>query len=101
MDKFESLRFKKSSNMVARLIDDEVVIVPISSESPRQDCIYNLDAMGARVWQLIDGKMTAGDIRDHLLEKLDVGRQQLEKDLSEFFGDLERIGAIDAARENG
>jgi dihydrofolate reductase len=87
--------FKKSTKLVDRLIDDEVVIVPVSSKTLQQDCIYNLDVMGSRIWQLIDGKKTVAKIRDCIVEATDAPLKQAENDLIEFVKDLENIGAIE------
>ncbi len=93
--------FKKSSDIVDRLIDDEVVIVPVGGELSPQGTIYNLDAVGARIWGLLDGKKSVADIRDHLTETMEVSRERAEKDLLEFLKDLQSVGAIEEADENG
>jgi len=87
--------FKKSRNVVDRLIGDEVVIVPVRSELSVQGTIYNLDPVGAEIWQKIDGTSSVREIREHMVNTTDVSREQAEKDLIEFLKDLERIGAIE------
>jgi hypothetical protein len=87
--------FKKSRNVVDRLIGDEVVIVPVRSELSVQGTIYNLDPVGAQIWQKIDGTSSVREIREHLVNTMDVSRDQAEKDLIEFLKDLESIGAIE------
>lgn len=86
--------FKKSSEVVDRLIEDEVVIVPIGRELSAQGSIYNLDTVGAKIWQLIDGKNSVAKIRDHLVETMEVTLEKAERDLIEFLKDLEIVGAI-------
>ena len=90
--------FRKATKIVDRIIEDEVVIVPVSPKLPSQDCIYNLDAMGARIWRLIDGKNSGTQIRDYILETTDASRGQAEKDLAEFLRDLQDAGAIEEVK---
>lgn len=87
--------FKKSQNVVDRLIGDEVVIVPVRSELAAQGTIYNLDPVGAEIWQRIDGRSSVREIREHLVKTMDVSPEQAEKDLIEFLKDLESVGAIE------
>lgn len=91
-------RFKKSSNIVDRLIDDEVIIIPINSKLSSQSYVYNLDPAGAKIWQLIDGKNTVANIREHMTETTDVTCEQAEGDLIEFLKDLESAGVIEEIR---
>lgn len=87
--------FKKSGDVVDRMIDDEIVIVPIKSELSKESSIYNLDVVGAKIWQLIDGKNTVAKIRDRIVETMEVTSEQAEIDLIEFLKDLENVGAIE------
>jgi hypothetical protein len=91
--------FKKSQNIVDRLIDDEIIIVPVSSKLSSQGTIYNLDPVGAKIWQWIDGKNTVAKIKQYIVETMDVSCEQAEKDLIEFLKDLESVGAIEEAKE--
>jgi hypothetical protein len=92
--------FKKSAKIVDRLIDDEIVIVPVSPELSRQGNIYNLEPVGAKIWQMINGRNTVEQIRDHIIAAMDVSPEQAEKDLIAFLKDLEDIGAIEEVKNN-
>lgn len=90
-------RFRKSSKVVGRKIDDEVVIVPISADLAAQDCIFNLDPSGSFIWHMIDGRRSGEDIRDTIVATMDVSGEIAGKDLIEFLKDLETVGVIEAA----
>lgn len=94
---FLQKRFKKSQKVVGRLIDDEVVIVPISADLTAQDCIFNLDPSGSSIWQMIDGKKTGSEIRDAMVKTMDVSADVAGRDLEEFLQDLLAAGAIEEA----
>ena len=82
--------------MPFRVIEDEVVLVPVKRNlAEMEDGIYLLrDKVAFRIWELIDGKKTLGEIREQLLEEFQVESSQLEKDIGEFLEDLQRIGGI-------
>ena len=91
--------FRKSSAIVDRVIDDEVILVPVSSKLSSQGSIYNLDIVGARIWQWIDGKNTVAHIKQRMVETMDVSSQRAEIDLMAFLKDLESVGAIEEVKQ--
>jgi hypothetical protein len=56
--------------------------------------IYNLNELGAFIWQHLDGKDRLLDIKNSILEEFDASDQQAEKDMCEFVDGLKEIGAI-------
>ena len=64
---------------------------------------YGLDAVGARIWNLIQEPRNVSDIRDALLKEYDVDPDRCERDLLALLHDLAAGGLIevrdDAARE--
>jgi hypothetical protein len=86
--------YAKDSNMVARKIAGEMVLVPIRQNVGDLASIYNLNEVGARIWELVDGKATAGQIKDRIVEEYEVTPEQAEADLMEFLNQLEQIKAV-------
>ena len=89
-------RFEKNPQMPFRVIEDEVVLVPIKRNLTQvKDGIYLLrDKVAFRVWELVDGKRTIDDIRQKLLEEFQAEPSQLDQDLEEFLQTLEEIGGV-------
>jgi hypothetical protein len=56
---------------------------------------FGLDAMGARIWNLIREQTTFAEIRERIASLYDVEPHQLERDLREFFGQLADQGLIE------
>lgn len=94
---FLQKRFSRSKKVVGRMIDDEVVIVPVSADLAAQDYIYNLDPAGSAIWQMIDGRKTVKDIRDAMVRTMEVPVDVAASDLAEFLEDLKAAGAIEEA----
>ena len=87
-------RYVKDPSVVYREIAGEAILVPIQRNVADMESVYTLDSVGADIWELIDGNRSLSDILDLLLGEYDVDAAVLSKDLDEFFGQLEAIGAI-------
>ena len=87
-------RYVKDPSIVYREIAGEAILVPIRRNVADMESVYTLDSVGADIWELIDGDRTLAEILDLLLGEYDVDAAVLSKDLDEFFGQLEAIGAI-------
>lgn len=60
---------------------------------------YGLDAVGARIWNLIQVPMTVDDIRDALLKEYDVEPGRCERDLLALLQELAAKGLIEVSSE--
>src|SRR5713101_7636822 len=85
---------QKNPSFVSRKIVDEVILVPISHKVGEIDCLYALNEVGARIWDLIDGQRPLKAVRDALVAEFDVSGKEAEEDLLTLFDQLKQIGAI-------
>lgn len=51
---------------------------------------YALNEVGARVWDMCDGNQSVADITSTIHLEYDASREQIEADILELLGDLER-----------
>ena len=86
--------YSKSDSIVFRKIADEVILVPIRQNVGDLESIYTLNETGARIWELIDGKIKVGEIKEKLIEEFEVTPEEVEKDIVEHLMQLEEIKAI-------
>ena len=93
MDFLEKV-YKKSESIVSRRIGDEYILVPIRQDVGDLESIYTLNESGALIWELIDGKLKVGEIKESLVEAFEVEPEEAEKDLIEHLQQLEGIKAI-------
>jgi hypothetical protein len=84
----------KNPDMVSRVIDDETVLLPIYKSSDEINCIYNLNKVASRVWELIDGKKTLPEIKEKLLEEFDATPKEIDKEMQKLLKELKEIKAI-------
>jgi len=85
---------KKSSNIVSREIEGKVIFLPLSRSSKDISCIYTLNETAAAAWNIINGKISLGEIKDKLIAKFNVTEKTLEKELEQFAKDLKSIKAV-------
>ena len=90
--------FIKESEIVARNIAGQTIIVPVKGRVGDLDSIYTLNEMGTMIWDLIDGGRPAKEMVDAITEEYDVDAAEAEKDVFDFLGSLEEAGLIKPAR---
>ncbi len=86
--------YQRNENFVFRRIEDETILVPIKDNVGDMGSIYNLNEVGALVWELMDGQKTVRDIRDAVVAQFEVSTQEAQADICEFINQLETIDAV-------
>ena len=76
--------YKKNESFVFRKIEAETILVPIKDNVGDMGSIYNLNDVGAFVWEQIDGVKSLQDIKDSLLAEYEVSSREAEDDLFEY-----------------
>ena len=84
----------KNPDMVTRVIDDETILLPIYKTSDEINCIYTLNEVASKVWDLVDGKKTLAQIKREVLKKFDTTPEEVDREMQKFLKDLKQIKAI-------
>jgi hypothetical protein len=85
----------KSDDIVARQIEDDIVIVPlVAGMGDTDDELYTLNATGRAIWDRIDGAATIAEIVASLSGEYDSAPGELESDVLGFTGELVRRGFL-------
>jgi hypothetical protein len=78
-----------SEDVVAREIEGELVIVPLTSGiGDMEDELYTLNDSGKAIWDRLDGKKTLSNIVDELINEYDVDRNEIEEDVIGLVSEL-------------
>jgi len=85
---------KKNPDMVARVIDDETILMPIYKTSDDINCIYTLNKSAAFIWDAIDGKKTIDQIKGLVFKKFDSTPGEIDKEMASLLKDLKEIKAV-------
>ena len=80
-----------SEDVVARLIEDELIIVPLASGiGDADDELYTLNPTGQAIWQKLDGACTLAQIADELAHEYNSPRADIEPDVLGLVSELVR-----------
>jgi hypothetical protein len=85
---------KKNKEIVARLIDEETVLLPLYKSSDKLDYIYTLNKPASMVWGWIDGKRTISDIKKLIAKEFDATQKEIDKELGTLLKELKEINAV-------
>ena len=84
-----------SEDALFQEVSGETVILDMASET-----YFGLDAVGTRVWQLMQEKAALQPVFDSLLQEYEVEPETLERDLADLLASLEEAGLIVLAAEH-
>ncbi len=87
--------FERSDRIVGRRLADEYILVPIVSRGADVDSIFNLNRVGALIWERLDGRTSGQAVVDAIVERFDVDARKAAEDYAEF---IEKLVAIEAVR---
>ena len=87
-------RLERDPTFVSRQIAGETILVPIRQNMGDLESVYSVNEVGTRVWELLDGTRTLGDIRDRIADEFEVGTEEAARDLLEFLHQLQAIRAV-------
>lgn len=91
----------RSPRMVSRTIGGQCVLVPIAERGADLDSIFNLNRVAAFVWENLDGKRTAADLVEAVVQRFEVDRERAEADTLELLETLQGIRAVVPASPGG
>lgn len=86
--------FKKEKSVVSRKIAGELFLVPVSGKLADMQNFYALTPVAEFIWERLDGKTGLDEIREAVLARFDVTREQAEADISEFAEELATVGLV-------
>jgi len=92
-----AIRYERDSNVVAREIAGERILVPIRTQAADMTAIYVLNETGARIWDLIDGEHSVSEIEEIIVDEYDVSRETAGADIAQIVGQLEGLGMLRAS----
>lgn len=78
-----------SPDVLFQEVSGETVLLDLASEQ-----YFGLDAVGTRIWALLNEGATADDVVETLLEEYEVERATLEADVAELLAGLAGAGLI-------
>jgi hypothetical protein len=75
--------------VMSRQVGDELVILDLASGT-----YFGLDAIGARIWQLMEAGKPLAEVCDVMTGEYDVTRGQMQQDLVNLLAELHARGLV-------
>jgi hypothetical protein len=87
--------FARSEHVIRRDVGGETVLVPIASSGAADlEYLYRMNAVGAAVWDLLDGQRTVAEISQRVRDSFEGSPDSVEKDVRAFLADLEEAKLV-------
>lgn len=81
--------FTQSENQVSAEINGETVMMSVE-----QGSYFGLDAIGSRIWNLMEQPISLQDMIDTLVEEYDVSEVNCKNDVVKFVAELNSRGLV-------
>lgn len=92
--------YAPSDDIVARLIEDEIIIVPLASGiADLEDELFTLNETGKAIWDQLDGKKTLREVVETLSLEYADRAAEIETDVVGFVEELFRRRMVVQASE--
>lgn len=85
----------RSQAVVARVVAGETLIVPVRSRVGDLASIYSFNASGTLIWKLLESPRTSEELAEAVAEEYAIERQQVDKDVAEFVGEMRSKGLVE------
>ncbi len=78
----------KDSKVIFRIIDDQTMAIRIDDKPVGRDNVYVFNSTGTRIWELLDGKKSTGEIVQIICNEFEIDYKEAKKEVIEFIIDL-------------
>lgn len=86
-----SARYAPSDDVIARAIEGELIIVPLSAGiGDMEDDLFTLNETGRAIWSRLDGQKTLQEIAQDLAREFDAPADKISADVAGFTAELLR-----------
>ena len=86
--------YRKCQDLVFRQIGDEALLIPVANDVGDLSNIYNLNEVGTRIWEFIDGEKDVMEICKMIAGEYEAPMGVVINDTTEFISDLKDIKFI-------
>ena len=84
----------RTSSCVTRAIAGETLIIPIARATADLESIFTLNAVGSRIWELLECPVAPSRLVATIAREFDVSPADAARDVAEFLDSLRAAGLI-------
>lgn len=92
-----NMTVSRAPGFISRAIGDETIVVPVSDGVSNLEAVFTLNAVGAVIWNGIDGAASVDDLAHAVVREFAVEPAVATRDVVEFIDLLSARGLILAA----
>ena len=89
------MRHRKHSDVVARHVFDEHLLVPVRGPRARENALFTLDAIGHAIWELLDGARDDAAVIAELTVRYPNDPARVARETTQFLDELTRLGLVE------
>jgi len=86
--------YQQHPDVVTREIANETLLVPISGRLADLERVFYLNAVGAFIWEQLNGERDLKVVLENLIDSYEVEKAEAEADVIRIFADLKNEGLI-------
>ncbi len=84
--------YRRDSQLVSTIMDGNMVMMDVE-----HGAYYGLGSVGTRIWELLEGPVSAQQIIQALCSEFEVDETTCKADVEKFIGDMEEKGMVSKA----
>jgi len=88
-------RFRKSGNIVSRVVANEAIAVPIRRGAADLDSIFTFNEAGTALWAMVEGDCSSLEMSEYLRREYGLSAEQAMADTQVFIDNLAAAGLIE------
>jgi coenzyme PQQ synthesis protein D (PqqD) len=92
-------RYARAGHIVSRRVAGESILVPLASRGADIQAIYDLNPVGAFIWEHLDGSRTGGEVVRLVTEAFEVEPERAGADYLAFVEQLLSLNVIQITPE--
>ncbi len=86
----------RSQSVVARVVAEETLIVPIRGKVGDLASIYRFNGTGTLIWKLLESPRTMAQLAEAVAQAYEVEPAQAEQDVTDFVSEMKSVGLVEA-----
>jgi Coenzyme PQQ synthesis protein D (PqqD) len=87
--------FRKSGNVVSRVVANEAIVVPIRRGAADLDSIFTFNEAGTALWAMVEANRSSREMSEFLEREYGLSAEQAEADTQVFIENLAAAGLVE------
>ncbi len=86
--KDEAVKYRVKGRVVLRRIGEDRLLVPVSGDAARENCVFPLNSTGVFIWEQLSAGQLLDEVARRLADSYEVTIEQSQADCRDYAGAL-------------